>query len=72
MAKNQHRFREVKMFFTLLIGLTAIGICGYLLYLFHTIDFLPFLLNLVLRSVLAFTGIAAAIIMIIHMKHLNE
>ena len=71
MANKHGNFREIKIFFTLIIGLAAVIFCGYFLYLFHTIEFLPFFINLTLRALLLFAVIASITIMVIHIKSLE-
>ena len=65
------RLRAVKLTLALLVGLTAVAACGYFFYLFFTISFLPFAVNITVRILLVLMGVAAAAITAMQVKNIN-
>ena len=58
----------MKVVLVLAVGLLVISISGYFLWLFHTIDFLPFWLNIIVRVLLVIFGLSTLTITAIQMK----
>jgi len=60
--------REMKIVVVIAVGLLVIAICGYFLWLFHTIDFLPFWLNIIVRVLLVIFGLSTLTITVVQVK----
>ena len=68
MAYGRDRFRDIKIICAVIVGLGVIALCGYLLWLFHNIDFLPFWLNMAVRGLLAVMSLSAVAITVIAVR----
>ncbi len=71
MVKKKSSFRFVKMTFTGIAGFSSLAICGYLLYFFHTVPFLPLFLSLTLRALCLILAISTLVIMLIQIENLK-
>lgn len=58
--------------FTLIVGVAAVGVCGFLLYLFLTFDNFPLLLMIIVCALSGIMAIAAFSIMVIKIRDLLD
>lgn len=63
--------RVVKNLIALASFLVVLLVCGYLIYFFHTINYLPYWLNLTIRILCIIAIIAAAVLCGMYMKSLK-
>jgi len=67
-ASGRRKHKEIKTVAVMALGLAVFVLCGYLLWLFHHIDFLPLWLNIMIRLLLLVMGASSLVVTVIQVK----